>query len=142
MKRTIGLIAGNGRLPLMLAQHLRAAGHRVAAIGHLGETRKDLKKLVDSLKWVQVGELGKMIRLLQEDGIRQVLLIGGVAKTHFFSQARPDVRAIQVLSRLRDKKDDAILRAVAAEIERERNSGKKPCSFFTGLSCFSRMHDR
>ncbi len=45
MKRKIGLIAGNGQLPQLVASNIRAAGHRVIAIGHLGETQKDLQKL-------------------------------------------------------------------------------------------------
>jgi len=119
VKETIGIIAGNGRLPLMLAANIRAAGHRVIAIGHLGETRKDLKHYVDSLQWVRIGELGKTLERLKEEGVRSVLLAGGVPKTRFFSRARPDARAIKVLSRLQGKKDDAILRALAEEIENE-----------------------
>jgi hypothetical protein len=113
----IGLIAGNGQLPQLVANKIRATGHRVIAIGHLGETRKDLKNYVDTLKWVRIGELGKMIDLLLEEGVKSALFIGGVSKRHFFSKARPDARALKVLGRLRDKKDDAILRAIAEEVE-------------------------
>ena len=119
MRRMIGLIAGNGRLPLLLAECIRRAGHPLIAIGHIGETRRDLKRYADFLHWVHIGELGKIISLLQASGAKHVLLAGGVSKRHFFSNARPDARAIQVLSRLRDKKDDAILRAIAEEIESE-----------------------
>jgi len=129
MKETIGLIAGNGRLPLILAAHVRARGHRVVAIGHVGETHQDLKTRVDALRWVHVGELDKIIRYLREEGIKTVLFAGAVPKTRFFSRARPDRRAIQVLSRLRDKKDDAILRAVAEEIENEGIRVISPISF-------------
>jgi len=117
MKRKIGLIAGNGQLPRLVAGSLRAAGHRVVAIGHIGETSKDLENYVDTLKWVQIGELGKIIDLLLEEGVKRALFIGGVSKRHFFSKARPDARALKVLNRLRDKKDDAILRAIAEEVE-------------------------
>lgn len=117
MKRMVGLIAGNGQLPRLVAGSIRAAGHRVVAIGHLGETGKDLEKDVDTLKWVHIGELGKIIHLLLEEGVKRALFIGGVSKRHFFSRARPDARALKVLSRLRDKKDDAILRAIAEEVE-------------------------
>ncbi len=119
MKAPVGLIAGNGRLPLLLARNIRACGRPVAAIGHVAETRRDLSRFVDSLEWVRIGELGRIIHLLQAQNVREVVLAGGVPKVHFFSQIRPDARAIQVLAKLRDKKDDAILRAVAAEIESE-----------------------
>jgi DUF1009 family protein len=117
MKRKIGLIAGNGKLPQLVAGNIRAAGHRVIAIGHLGETQRDLRNYVDILKWVHIGELGKILDFLLEEGVESALLIGGVSKRHFFSQARPDGRALKVLSRLREKKDDAILRAIVEEIE-------------------------
>ena len=117
MKRMIGLIAGNGQLPRLVAGSIRAAGHRVVAIGHIGETGKELENDVDTLKWVHIGELEKIINLLLEEGVKRALFIGGVSKRHFFSKARPDARALKVLSRLRDKKDDAILRAIAEELE-------------------------
>ena len=129
MKRKIGLIAGNGKLPQLVASNIRAAGHQVIAIGHLGETKRDLRNSVDILKWVHIGELGKIINFLVEEGVKSALLIGGVSKTHFFSQARPDGRALKVLSRLRDKKDDAILRAIVEEIEEEGIRVESPVPF-------------
>jgi DUF1009 family protein len=119
MSRAVGLIAGNGDLPLLLASQLRARGYRVAAIAHRGLSREDLETRSDSFHWVDLGELGKMIAILKQEGARKAVFIGGVPKTHFFSQARPDERALRVLLRLKDKKDDAILRAIAVELEGE-----------------------
>ncbi len=129
MKQKIGLIAGNGTLPQIVARNIRAAGHQVIAIGHLGETKKSLQNWVDVLKWVHIGELGRIIDFLLEEGVERALLIGGISKENFFSQARPDGRAIKVLSRLRDKKDDAILRAIAEEIESEGIRVESPVPF-------------
>jgi DUF1009 family protein len=117
MKGKIGLIAGDGELPQLVAGNIRAMGHPLVAVGHLGATKEDLGNYVDSLKWVHIGELGKILDFLLEEKVESALLIGGVSKRHFFSQARPDGRALKVLSRLQDKKDDAILRAIVAEIE-------------------------
>jgi len=119
MKEAIGLIAGDGNLPLLLAAAVRARGHSVVAIGHRGLTRSELEAAVDTLRWVNIGELGGMIEGLKEKGVRRALFVGGVSKTHFFSQASPDERALRVLLRLKDKKDDAILRALAEELEGE-----------------------
>jgi len=119
MKEPIGLIAGNGKLPRLLASGIQAGGHPLVAIGHRGATQIDLKTLAPALHWVKVGELGKIIDLLKGEGVRKVIFAGGIPKTLFFSQARPDGRAIQVLSRLKDRKDDAILRAIAEELESE-----------------------
>ncbi len=129
MKQIIGLIAGNGKLPLILAENIRTAGHRVIAIALFGETKKDIKTYADTLQWVHIGELGKIINFLKEEGATSALLAGGVPKIRFFSRVKPDMRAIKVLSRLPDKKDDVILRALAEEIESEGIRVESPVSF-------------
>ena len=119
MKPVVGLIAGNGKFPILLGRSVRQGGQRVVAAAHAGETRKDLKAYVDALQWVEIGQMEPIIRFFKEEGVAEVLLAGGIAKTHFFSRLKPDARALKVLSRLRDKKDDALLRAIAEEIESE-----------------------
>jgi DUF1009 family protein len=126
---SFGLIAGNGNLPILLSQSIRKEGHRLAAVAHLGETRKDLKRYVDFLKWVEIGQLDEIIRILKEENVEKVLLAGGISKRHFFSRLKPDARAVKVLSRLRDKKDDAILRALSEEIEAEGMQVVSPALF-------------
>ncbi len=119
MKGPVGVIAGNGKLPLLLARAIRDAGFRVAVIGHRGATRPGMKSAAHILNWVEIGQLEKILELLKREGVKRALFAGGIPKTVFFSRAKPDARAIQVLSRLKDKKDDAILRAIAEEVERE-----------------------
>jgi len=132
MKKAVGLIAGNGRLPFLLASGIRVTGRPVVAIGHRETTEKDLEGEVDSLHWVNIGELGKIIDILKMEGVQRAVFIGGISKTHFFSQPKPDERAIQVLLRLKDKKDDAILRAVAEELEKEEIRVISPVPFLKG----------
>ncbi len=129
MNPIIGLVAGNGKLPLITAASIRRAGHRVVSIGHIGETRRDLPRHTDLMRWVHIGELGKMIQILLEEKVEKVVFIGGVSKKHFFSKAKPDARAIQVLLRLKDRKDDGILRAVAREMESEGMEVISPIHF-------------
>ena len=129
MKRIVGLIAGNGQFPRMVASGLRAAGYTVVAVGHIGETGEDLENYVDTLKWVHIGELDKIIHLLLEAGVKSAFFAGAISKTHFFSKARPDARALKVLGRLQGKKDDAILRAVAEEVETAGIRVKSPVPF-------------
>jgi hypothetical protein len=124
-----GLIAGNGKLPILLSQSIRKQGHRLVAIGHMGETRKDLNRYVDSLRWVQIGQIEEIIGALKEEKVERAVVAGGISKRHFFSRLKPDGRALKILSRLRDKKDDAILRAFAEEIESEGIQVVSPASF-------------
>ena len=122
MKEAIGLIAGDGSLPLLLAARIRERGHAVFAAAHRGLTRGDMEFAADRLHWVSIGQLGGIIDFFKEQGVRRVVFIGGVSKKHFFSQdsqVQLDERALRVLARLKDRKDDAILRAIAGEMENE-----------------------
>lgn len=114
----IGLIAGNGRFPIIFAENATRLGLRVTAIAHVGETESELERHVDRIHWIQVGQLSKIIHALKGDSVRQAVMLGGVKKTNVFS-VRPDVRALALFSRLKHWKDDVILREFAAELEQE-----------------------
>ena len=116
---TIGLIAGNGAFPALFARAARRAGARVVAVGMIGETLPLLAPLVDQLSWVRVGQLGRMIRLLRRAGVVEAAMAGGVQKARLFSGARPDWRGLRVLTRAWVRRDDGMLRAIAAEFERD-----------------------
>lgn len=115
----IGLIAGNGRFPLILARSARSMQVRVVAVAHQGETCAELSDLVDSITWVRVGELERIIRVFQEQGVRRAVMAGGICKATLFEHFAPDARALAFLSRLDRLGDDGLLRGVAAELERE-----------------------
>ena len=115
----IGLIAGNGRFPIIFADNVRRLGFTVSAIAHVGETLPELEAHVDRIHWLKVGQFSKALSALKADGIRQAVMLGGIHKSHVFTALRPDLRALAIFSRLKHWKDDAILRAVAGELERE-----------------------
>ncbi len=115
----IGLIAGNGRFPIIFAQNAKRLGYSVSAVAHIGETAAELEEHVERIHWIKIGQFNKLIRVLKEDGVRQAVMLGGIKKTHVFTTVLPDFRALSVASRLRQLKDDAILREVAAELESE-----------------------
>jgi hypothetical protein len=115
----IGLIAGNGRFPIIFADNVRRLGYAVTAVAHLGETEPELEKHVDRIHWIKIGQINKLIRAFKEDGVRQVVMLGGIRKTHVFTTVRPDFRTLAIAGRLRAFKDDAILREFAAELEGE-----------------------
>lgn len=115
----IGLIAGNGTFPIAFARAAKQKGIRVIAVAHDGETSPDLAQWVDGIFWIKVGQLGKLISIFKEQGVADVIMAGGIKKTHLFSGALPDLRGIALLAKMVHKKDDSILRAVAAELESE-----------------------
>lgn len=115
----VGLIAGNGRFPLIFARTARAAGVEVVAVAHEGETLPELNADVDTITWIKVGELGRMIRAFQASGIERAVMAGGIRKLALLDSFAPDERALAFLARLGSFGDDALLRGVAEELEGE-----------------------
>ena len=118
-KERIGLVAGSGRFPVLFAETARRRGVEVVAVAHLGETDAALERVVSAITWIHPGELDAMIRALQAAGIRQTVMVGGIAKPRLFRELRPDERAMRLLTRLGKLRDDLVLRALAAELETE-----------------------
>jgi DUF1009 family protein len=118
-RERIGLIAGNGRFPVIFAMNATRLGYAISAVAHIGETAPELERHVDRIHWVKIGQFNKLIRALKDDGVRQAVMLGGISKTHVFTTVRPDLRALAIARRLRRLKDDDILREVAAELESE-----------------------
>lgn len=115
----VGLIAGNGRFPLLFARTARAEGVEVVAVAHEGETLPELTGLVDAITWIKVGALGRMIAAFQQAGIDRAVMAGGIRKAALLEHFAPDERGMQFLARLGSLGDDALLRGVAAELESE-----------------------
>ncbi len=115
----IGLIAGNGDFPIEFARAAKQKGLTVVAVAHEGETLPELEQWTDSITWIKVGQLGKLIRAFREQDVHDVLMAGGITKTRLFSGSLPDLRGAALLARMIAKKDDSILRAVAEELESE-----------------------
>ena len=115
----IGLVAGSGRFPVLFAETARRRGVEVVAVAHLGERDPALERVVSAITWIHPGELDAMIHALQTAGIRQTVMVGGIAKPRLFRELRPDERATRLLARLDKLRDDLVLRALAAEFETE-----------------------
>lgn len=130
---TIGLIAGNGTFPFAFARAAKQKGMRVVAVAHEGETLPELAQWVDSIFWIKVGQLGKLISIFQEQGVKDALMAGGIKKTRLFSGGMPDLRGAALLAKMAFKKDDSILRAVAEELESEGITIRESTLFLDNL---------
>ena len=126
----IGLIAGDGRFPIIFAENVRQLGFTVSAIALLGSTLPELESHVERIHWLKIGQFSKALAALKQDGVRKAVMLGGIKKTNVFTTLRPDLRALTIFSRLKHWKDDAILREVAKELEGE---GIEICESTFGL---------
>ncbi len=116
---TIGLIAGSRTLPLLFAKQARSLGvKRLVAVAFEGETDPGIATLVDDVIWVKVGQLSKMISALKDRGVSQCVMLGQIAPKRLFD-IRPDLRAMAVLLRLKEKNAHTIFGAIAEELKKD-----------------------
>jgi len=116
---SIGLIAGSRSLPLEFARLARAAGvKRIVAAAAEGETDPALADLVDDVVWIKVGQLGKLISIFTSRNVKQCVMLGQIAPKNLFD-LRPDMRALGVMLRLKEKNAHTIFGAIAGELKKD-----------------------
>lgn len=116
--KSVGLIAGSGRFPILFAKAAKARGLAVHAVAHELEAEPLLSNEVDSLSWVKVGQLDGILERLKAKGVTEAVMAGGIGRIRSFTQARPDLGAVRVAASLRSMRDDELLRAAAGYFER------------------------
>ena len=114
-----GLIAGNGKFPFLVLEGARKAGAEVAVAAIREETDPEIERVADTLTWVGIGQLGRMLRFFKNEGVEKAIMAGQVKHVQIFSRAIPDVRMLKMLLRLPKRNTDALIGAVAAELETE-----------------------
>ena len=115
----IGLIAGSGKFPLLVADSVKRRGLRVIAVAHRGETMQELASKVDEIIWIGLGQFGHLLSAFKSRGVSHVLMAGAITKANMFTNVRPDLAGLAVMEKLLVFHDDDILRAVARELEKE-----------------------
>lgn len=112
--KTMGIIAGNGRFPILVAEEAKKAGYRVVTCGIEQEAEPALEKISDAFTWVKVGELKKLADHLKQEGVREAIMAGKVEKVRFFKEnVRLDLDMMGVLVKLKNHRDDALLGGIA-----------------------------
>ncbi|MEM7627059.1 MAG: UDP-2,3-diacylglucosamine diphosphatase LpxI [Planctomycetota bacterium] len=128
MSEPIGIIAGDGMLPTMVARGIRAAGHRVVAAGMTGQYRDDFPAECDEFVRVGVLRVGEWARKLRRRGVSRAIMVGGVDKASLMYMPfwkrmlvmRPDWIVAKLWYRVlrHDKRSQTLLTAVANELSR------------------------
>jgi DUF1009 family protein len=117
--QSLGLIAGNRSLPLILAKAARSQGMKqLVAVAFKGETEPDLAGLVDEIVWLKVGQLSKMIAAFTSRGVKHCVMAGQIAPKNLY-EVRPDLRAMAMLLRLKEKNAHSIFGAIAEELRKD-----------------------
>lgn len=117
--QTLGLIAGNRTLPLLFAREARRLGvNRLVAVAFEGETNPELAPLVDEIVWLRVGQLSKLIDAFAQRGVTQCVMAGQIAPKNLFD-LRPDLRAMTMLFKLKEKNAHTVFGAIADELRKD-----------------------
>jgi hypothetical protein len=120
IKSSIGIIAGTGDLPRIIARDARERGFKVFTIALENLASPDLSRVSDEIKWINVGKLGELIDTLKELDVKEAIMAGKVSKTLLYkSKITPDLRAVKLLFSRQAKSDDSILNAITRELEKE-----------------------
>ena len=118
MKR-YGLIAGNGRFPVLALEAARKAGLEIVAIGIEEEASKEIEPLAARCYWISLGALSRLIEICKQESIAEVMMCGQVKHAKIFSSIVPDWRLVKLLASLDAKNTDALIggvqRVLAAE---------------------------
>jgi UDP-2,3-diacylglucosamine hydrolase len=114
-----GLIAGNGRFPLLALESARRLGHDVTVIAIQEEAAPEVERLADRVHWISLGALSKLIEILKADGISEIVMCGQVKHAKIFSSIRPDWRLAKLLMSLPSKNTDGLIRGVVKVLEDE-----------------------
>ena len=110
---TLAIVAGSGSYPHAMARGARTAGvRRLVVAAFQNETDPELAGCVDSIEWMRVGQLGKMLSFLKESGARHAVMSGQIAPKNLFD-LRPDMKALLLLAKLKERNAESIFGAIA-----------------------------
>ena len=119
MYKRIGLIAGNGRFPILVAQKAKEKDVEVVAIGINEETSRELERYVTKIYWLGVGELEKLFNILLQEKLTAVVMAGQVRHKLLFDKTiKIDSKMSGLLERLSNKKTDSLIGGVAGFLEK------------------------
>jgi len=114
-----GMIAGNGRFPLLALETARREGHEVVVVAIENEAAPELAQLASVLHWVNIGQLGKLIDILKREQIAEVMMTGQVKHVSIFSSVKPDWRLVKLLTSLKEKNTAALIGGIQKVLHEE-----------------------
>jgi UDP-2,3-diacylglucosamine hydrolase len=113
---TLGIIAGNGVYPRLIADAARKVGvKKIVAAAFTDETDPILEQHVDLLEWMRVGQLGRLLKFFRGQNIHHAIMAGQIAPKNLFD-LRPDLKALMLLGKLKERNAESIFAAIADEL--------------------------
>jgi DUF1009 family protein len=115
---TLGIIAGNGVYPRLLADAARKAGvKKIIAAAFTNETDPEITQHVDLIEWMRVGQLNRLLKFFRDQKIHHAIMAGQIAPKNLFD-LRPDLKALMLLGKLKQRNAESIFAAIADELSK------------------------
>ena len=112
--KTLGLIAGKGRFPFLVAEGARREGYRVVCCGIAQHADPALEKVTNHYCEIPLGQLKRLRDFFKKEGVSEAMMAGKVEKVRVFQgEVRPDIEMAKVLLKVRDFRDDSLLGGIA-----------------------------
>ncbi|MGC8604080.1 MAG: LpxI family protein [Desulfomonilaceae bacterium] len=117
----VGVIAGAGELPLKVVKEAFERGYEPVVIAFDGFTSLQIDQTSENVHWLKLGQLDMAIKTLKRFDIDRVVMAGKIDKSNLLRlwRLRPDRRALRVIRRMTDWRDDTVLGAIADELATE-----------------------
>jgi UDP-2,3-diacylglucosamine hydrolase len=113
---TLGIIAGNGVYPRLLADATRKAGvKKIIAAAFTNETDPEITQHVDLIEWMRVGQLNRLLKFFNQNKVHHAIMAGQIAPKNLFD-LRPDWKALMLLGTLKERNAESIFVAIADEL--------------------------
>lgn len=113
-----GMIAGNGRFPLLALETARREGHEVVVVAIENEATPELARFASSLHWISIGQLSRLIDILKRENVSEVMMTGQVKHVSIFSSITPDWRLAKLLTSLKEKNTAALIGGIQSPSRR------------------------
>ncbi len=114
-----GLIAGNGQFPFLVIDGARRQGAELSVVAINEETDPRIEREASDVRWVGIGQLGKMISFFKDRGVERVMMAGQVKHVQIFSGAMPDMRMVKMLWNLPRRNTDSLIGGIASELAKD-----------------------
>jgi UDP-2,3-diacylglucosamine hydrolase len=114
-----GLIAGNGKFPFLVLDAARSQGIEMVVAAIKEETFPEIEQHANTVYWMSLGQLGKLIKAFKAEGVNQAIMAGQVKHKQIFSSIVPDFKMLQLLAGLAIRNTDSLIGAVAKTLEDE-----------------------
>jgi len=114
----LGIIAGNGVYPRLLAEAARKAGvKKIIAAAFTNETDPGITQHVHLIEWMRVGQLNRLLKFFNQNKVHHAIMAGQIAPKNLFD-LRPDWKALLLLGKLKERNAESIFAAIADELTR------------------------